>query len=1001
MTCSRATLERMNRRPDRLFPVLDRWLFGPLVIACLLTSSVLGQSPPFSVKTTADGLPSNTIYGMLQDRDGYMWFGTDAGLVRYDGRSFRTWTTSDGLTDNEVLSMFEDPLGRIWCITLNGRLCYIQAGNVHGIEAHPEFQRIQPPSGLMGMAVDDQGYYWFGGLGGELYSWRNGEVRTYEVLDRSSVPAMHGMALPLRTGDGSVRIIVNGSLYACKDGEPVFLRTWGVQPTGIPMVSTHGGQLVAHGANGPLILRDSADVPLALTAATVPSSYRPPCMLKDGTMCHSTGAYGIQLRYPLNTGRPSRSILDHFMVNMVLEDHDQNMWCSTDGQGIVLITRSDRELTLLGAHLDQRQRTVSAVLVHRSGDVVFGTASGAILRLSSKRVDTLVAPPVPLPSRDRVRDLQEAADGSIWFTTDRRAGRITLGENPTLTFVGSIDERLGLTEVVRDWGHKSIATGADGTVMASAFGLAMLEHGKDGPFFAFRKRYYAGHDRIYAPHVMPDGTIWFEIHERLHRLRKNDPTRVPFVVDGLEHRITDLDALEDGTLVIATAGSGTMLFHDGAVIARFDTRNGAPSDQCRAAVVRDGRVLVATDAGAYVVEDPLGSPHVQVFHRAAPAPVHDVMDIDGDHQHLYLATPDGLCIVPLPLYAPAPMKPMLHIEHVLVNDSVQTRTDTLHMMLGDRFTIALTGLAFTAPDHVIHQWAPSSDGPWLSTGPHIQFNGSTAGTHRFFFRAALPNGPWSNIRSMTVIVTPPWYRTTWALAVAALGAMLLVVFAIALLFRARIRRHKNALLRELAKQEERQRIAGELHDDLGADISHLLMLARQTIDSPGMATKQREQLSGLESHAQSLMHKVDEIIWSLDPRDDEMRSALVFIQRYAERFAETRSLRFRTQALTDGEPIPCSSQQRRDLFLAVKELLHNIVKHNVVGHLLVVMRIEQDTVHIVIEDDGVPINQPPTNGRNGHGKANIKLRLERLKATLLQEPMTPVGTRTSIIFHLP
>ncbi len=981
--------------------MLERWITGPIAIACLSALTAQGQSPPFSVRNTSDGLPSNTVYGMLQDRDGYLWFGTDAGLARYDGTSFRSWTTSDGLSDNEVLSLCEDPCGRIWCLTLNGRLCYIHEGRAHAGAEHPEFLRIRPVSGFMGMAVDDQGYHWFGGIAGELYSWRNGEVRTHEVSDRSHEPAIHGMVLPLRVGDGSVRVVVNGSLYVCKDGEPVFLRTWDVQPTGIPMVTASGDSLVALGSHGPFTLHDTADAGIDLSSWALPFSYRPLFILNDGTICHSSGAYGVLMHHPRNSNRPSRLILEHFMVNSVLEDREQNLWCSTDGQGLVMITRADRDLLLLQTALEQRQRTVKALLRHRSGDLIFGTAGGAILRRSRGTVDTLLLPPVPMASSDRVRDLQEAADGSIWFTTDKRTGRISMGGKPKVTFIGSVDDRLANEEVPREWGQKSLATGADGTVVASAFGLALLENGENGPVFAYRKRYRAGRDRIYAPHVMPDGTIWYETNDRLNRLRKGDTTSAAITVEGLVQRITDIDALADGTLVIATAGSGTMLLRDGSVIARFDMRNGAPSDQCRAAVVRDGAVLVATAAGAYIVQDPLGSAEIQVFSRPAASSVRDVTDIDGDDQHLYLATPEGLCIVPLPLHDPPLVRPILHIDQVVVNDSALGQTDTVHMMLGERLSITLIGLAYAAPEQVHIQWAHSTEGPWQPTGPVTQFNGLAAGEHRFLFRAALPHGPWSATRSMTVLVSPPWYRTTWASMIGLLLAVLLVIAAVGLLFRSRIQRHKEALLRQLATQEERQRIASELHDDLGADISHLLMLARQTTLSPSIAPDHREQLSGLESHARSLMHKVDEIIWSLDPQDDELRNALVFIQRYAEQFAEAHALAFRTQPLTNGAPIPCTSKERRDLFLVVKELLQNIIKHNAVSHLLVVLSIDENTLRIVIEDDGAPKAERTANGRNGHGKANINLRIERLKGAIGTVRLEPLGTRTSIVIPLP
>ena len=80
--------------------------------------------PSFVNYTTADGLPSNTVFCSLQDSKGYLWFGTDKGVARFDGDKFSVFTTSDGMADNLVYDIFEDSKKRIWFSCNNGNACY-------------------------------------------------------------------------------------------------------------------------------------------------------------------------------------------------------------------------------------------------------------------------------------------------------------------------------------------------------------------------------------------------------------------------------------------------------------------------------------------------------------------------------------------------------------------------------------------------------------------------------------------------------------------------------------------------------------------------------------------------------------------------------------------------------------------------------------------------------------------------------------------------------------
>lgn len=95
------------------------------------------QQLPMIHYTTDHGLPSNTVYYMHRDRQGFLWLCTDKGLTRYNGISFETFTTFDGLPDNEILFVMEDPYGRLWLATYNGELCFYRNGVFHSATNTP------------------------------------------------------------------------------------------------------------------------------------------------------------------------------------------------------------------------------------------------------------------------------------------------------------------------------------------------------------------------------------------------------------------------------------------------------------------------------------------------------------------------------------------------------------------------------------------------------------------------------------------------------------------------------------------------------------------------------------------------------------------------------------------------------------------------------------------------------------------------------------------------
>ena len=110
--------------------------------------SSIGQDVNYTLK---DGLPSNTVYCIEQDDDGFIWIGTAAGLSRYDGYEFINYGLSDGLPDTDILKFFKDSKGRIWLYTFNGKAGFIERGKIYSSKNSPYLLKLDFDTRISGI----------------------------------------------------------------------------------------------------------------------------------------------------------------------------------------------------------------------------------------------------------------------------------------------------------------------------------------------------------------------------------------------------------------------------------------------------------------------------------------------------------------------------------------------------------------------------------------------------------------------------------------------------------------------------------------------------------------------------------------------------------------------------------------------------------------------------------------------------------------------------------
>lgn len=192
--------------------------------------------------------------------------------------------------------------------------------------------------------------------------------------------------------------------------------------------------------------------------------------------------------------------------------------------------------------------------------------------------------------------------------------------------------------------------------------------------------------------------------------------------------------------------------------------------------------------------------------------------------------------------------------------------------------------------------------------------------------------------------------------------------------------------RDLAMAHTRLRIAGDLHDDIGASLSSMAVLSDLVRRNDDLPDADRARLDRLSSSARGLVDDLRDIVWAIDPKADHLHDL-------AERLRDTASVLLPGVRCTVDAPddLPLDMETRRHVFLIAKEALHNAARHAEATHVHVRLGTEAGTLRLEVRDDGRGFT-PSENG-TGHGLGSLRQRAEILGGTVTVESAPGEGTR--------
>jgi signal transduction histidine kinase/streptogramin lyase len=736
------------------------------------------------------------------------------------------------------------------------------------------------------------------------------------------------------------------------------------------------------------------------------------------------------------------------IITAMLETRSGNVALGAVGSGLYILTPKNGLL-----HFSQAEGLphdwIRCICEDREGTLWIGAGNGGLVALRPSMVK-MFAPPdhwqgrVPLSTA-------VSHDGAVWVTTE--GGGLYQFLNGTWNH---FDESTGLSNQF-DWcvsedAKNRLWVGSWGTGMyVQSNGhfetppgleninvpMAAIFHAHDGVTWIGTAngllryengavKWFGEKEGLKLPDVRaiaetPDGAIWFgTLGGGLGHLQNNVVTQFDKSRGLSSDYIQSLDASSDGTLWIGTYGGGLSRFKNGRFV-NITSRNGLP-DNFICGIQEDdrGNLWVSTRSGIFRVaremldnfaDGGLASVNCQSFGKGEGM---SSVDCSGGFQPSVCKTADGRIWFPTskglavlnPEASHASHWPMPAVIEGMTAEGVPfPDVKPLKIPPGwQNFEFRYTGLSFIDPEKIQFQCRLDGwDKNWVDAGNKrvAEYSYLPPRSYRFRVRASNGDGIWEESDAeVAFTVLPHFWQTWWFFSLTILLAVAAVTRVVWQISRRRMRRKLEAAERQQAVERERTRIAKDIHDHLGANLTRISLLSQSAHGELANPAQAAAQLERIYSTSRELTRSMDEIVWAVNPQHDTLDSLASYLGNFAQEYVGSLGMRCRLEVPLHLPHWPITAEARHNIFLAFKEALHNVVKHSGATEVSIFLNLEAAGFNLIVRDNGKgfdPAAVPERPGR-GNGLKNMRQRLEKLGGRC--EIRSTPGTGTEIKFFV-
>jgi len=957
---------------------------------------------------TKDGLPQNTINALAQTRDGYLWVGTSGGLARFDGVRFRTFGLQDGLRSVRISTLLEDSYGVLWVGATGGGVSRWENGRFVPLAGAEDLGGAD----VIAMVVEPDGTLWIATQQG-LLRWKEGVLT--RIGPAEGLPAKQVRALCLDSkGALWVSILLEG-VFRGKNGQ-FTVETTGKTPRldgvyslfkdrdGCVWAGTGSGALWQwrdeswkqyQATNGPkatlieAITQGQGDEIWAGTRATGMWVWR------DGDLREMPGQADLGLAAEA--------------IRRLLVDRDGTLWVGTVGAGLQRVSR--RMVQFWGFAEALRRPLNPAIAEDSSGEFWVGSQESGLYRFPGGR-PRQSNPTTVLKTSAMIYAALATDDGGVWMAGEQTLLRFQAGE--------ATEKHL----TIKLPGEAVRALCADGTNLwlGTYYSTLLKCQGTNLSVVATNGAF--GGDIRSIVREAPD-TLWIGSASGVFRWERGQ-VRVWNTRDGLlTASVQSLHREPDGTVWIGTLGGGLARLKNGK-IANITTRQGLIDDVIASIMLDDfGHIWLGCNRGIMRLDrkeiDDCAEGRTSIVHPIVVGQDEGMVSEQcvGGHAPISLKTRDGRLLFstarglveidPRRWAETTRTMPQASIEELVVDGQVQNPALPIVIPPGQRrFEVG-----YTAPSLRGGDWArfrfrlePLEEN-WVNVGGRRRAIYPRLRPGQYVFRVTACNnlGVWNEeTASVSITVQPRFWQTWWfeSLAVLTLAGAVFAGYRRRVVRLERSHAAQEAITRQiiLSQENERKRVASELHDGLNQNLALLSvemeMFAQRLPGAPGDIDAQLKKFS---QDAKALSAEVHRISHGLHPAKLTQLGLAVALRGMCREVDAAHGVALTCE--TRDVPPALPEELAQCLYRVAQEAIQNIVKHSGAKVARVELVVANESIKLNITDNGRGFEVPADRGKASLGLVSMNERIRLVKGEFVIWSRPGEGTRVEAIVPLP
>lgn len=961
------------------------------------------------------GLLANNITALYQDEQGFLWVGNSNGLQRFDGHNFikfdQTQRGRAALPEVEINRILPAGKGKLWIAAYATRqfgIFDVARNSFTAVPLHTEHPL--PARSAFTMWQDHYGLTY-------INVFRYGKILVYDSTRKefNERTPLNNLPEGWKATHATHHDALNRQYWiVCDKGLAVFdersREVWTRQynPKNIPLLNNNDIQehtstiyidkqrryWIVNWANHlGFYCYDASGRPLSDTAGLngVNTAYAEPKHFYE-TSHGNLWIYGLANLYVRE--REAKRFMFHRTqtdndfsiryeaVNQVLEDRDGVLWFATD-QGLFYSTRGSKVLGNLVLSKIPGRYNLTDILELRGGQFWLSTWGEGVLTHDHQ----FTAYPSPLysdmPVVDRVTNI---AYHQVWAMQQQSTtGKVYLGCQRGQLMI--FDTLSGRTQYLHppeleNATIRSLTETKTGDIIIGTQNGKLFRY--DGRAFYQLADLGAG-AIVYKLIVDRDGLVWAGTQDMgVYAIDPANGKRLYHFTAGTTAKglfsgtCMDVEQLTNDLIVAATSAL-TIINKRTGEVRTITTREGLPSNSVkRLRVDADGYLWMVTDIGLSRYDHQRNT--FTTYGREDGVLLGDVVS-DADHrsgnQLLVFAGVNNLLFFHQDALKSARRTPDVTFTQFFINDTHQSIDSlralpeiTLQQWQND-FSIRFACLDFRNRNKYTYYYQMKGlDEKWIrSAERNLVFKGLAPGHYILQVKAVNTEGVESaNLSTLRIFVKPPFWMTGWFIS----SVITLVAFLAYAMHRLRIKRI-------LAVEKIRNRVARDLHDDMGSTLSTINILSAMAKAKLNTDTRKTgEYISKIADNAQRMMEAMDDIVWAIKPANDSMQKVVGRMREFATNVLEAKDIELVFIAEKEVNDVKIDMEARRDVFLIFKEAVNNAAKYSKCKKAVVHVWVKHQKLKLQVRDDGVGFEVK--NADSGNGLGNMRKRADALRA---------------------